>query len=408
MARIFITYRSDDPGWSVLLDRELSKEFGAKQVFRASRSMALGEYFPDRIRAGVSDAAVLLAVIGPRWLAVQADGRRRIDDPTDWVRQEILLALELGLLVVPVLVDGAPTLTVDQLPEELRGLAERQYIRLEHKDADRDLEHLVEQLHDHFRAADGPRHPGLGPAQTLVPAGALILLLAMVLPWADDSTPFTFDWNEWTYGTVLPMISLTFVILLVAVGCLLLGKAPAVAMGLTGASVLLGGYLIAYDVIEVGKMDGVASPRGGVVVYLVGVVVLLVAVGVWVTRERVTPPMLIAPRGQVIGGALAIVSAELAGISTQRIWFTVVVAVVMLAVAAAILLPGRISAAVRTAALTGSVAVGAISFLAAINFLARNHEYGASVGGFTGRIVLQSMAAAGLWIALGRTRPDPH
>jgi hypothetical protein len=33
-------------------------------------------------------------------------GRRRLDDPQDWVRREIVTALELKLLVVQVLMGG--------------------------------------------------------------------------------------------------------------------------------------------------------------------------------------------------------------------------------------------------------------------------------------------------------------
>ena len=32
---------------------------------------------------------MLLAVIGPRWLAAERDAGRRLDNPQDWVRLEI-------------------------------------------------------------------------------------------------------------------------------------------------------------------------------------------------------------------------------------------------------------------------------------------------------------------------------
>ncbi|MGH3792738.1 MAG: hypothetical protein ACRDQ9_18475 [Pseudonocardiaceae bacterium] len=42
----------------------------------------------------VRTAPVLLAVVGPRWLtATDPTGRRRIDDPDDWVRRELAEAL---------------------------------------------------------------------------------------------------------------------------------------------------------------------------------------------------------------------------------------------------------------------------------------------------------------------------
>jgi hypothetical protein len=49
---------------------------------------------------------VLLVVIGPSWLTfTDGAGRRRIDDPTDWIRQEIIQAFSHGLRVIPVTCD---------------------------------------------------------------------------------------------------------------------------------------------------------------------------------------------------------------------------------------------------------------------------------------------------------------
>jgi len=51
---------------------------------------------------------VLLAVIGRRWLiAVEEEGRRRLDHSEDYVRLEIATALKRGIRVIPMLVDGA-------------------------------------------------------------------------------------------------------------------------------------------------------------------------------------------------------------------------------------------------------------------------------------------------------------
>jgi hypothetical protein len=56
-------------------------------------------------------------VIGSRWLdAATPDGRRQLDDPSDFVRIEIETALKLGLVVVPVLVYGAAMPPAEALP----------------------------------------------------------------------------------------------------------------------------------------------------------------------------------------------------------------------------------------------------------------------------------------------------
>ena len=76
-------------------------------VFQDVESIRPGDDFAAEIEAAHRVMPVLLAVIGPRWLAEESDAGRRLDDPQDWVRLEIESALRRGILIVPVLVDGA-------------------------------------------------------------------------------------------------------------------------------------------------------------------------------------------------------------------------------------------------------------------------------------------------------------
>ena len=81
--------------------------------------------------AAVGSCAVLLAVIGVGWLtATGEDGRRRLDDPGDFVRLEIEAALARDVRVIPVLVDGARMPRAADLPASLEGLARRQALEL--------------------------------------------------------------------------------------------------------------------------------------------------------------------------------------------------------------------------------------------------------------------------------------
>src|ERR1700722_7003092 len=89
-----------------LTDR-LVDQFGAGVVFQDVDSIRPGDDFAAEIVAAVGACSVLLAVIGPRWLTVEGDGGRRIDDPQDWVRLEIETALSREIRVIPVLVDEA-------------------------------------------------------------------------------------------------------------------------------------------------------------------------------------------------------------------------------------------------------------------------------------------------------------
>ena len=84
-------------------------------------------YFGDYIRTILPGCRVVLVLIGPNWLEARDEtGRRRLDDPQDWVRIEIETALNAsGLDVVPVLVNGARMPRAEELPQSLHPLLRR-------------------------------------------------------------------------------------------------------------------------------------------------------------------------------------------------------------------------------------------------------------------------------------------
>ena len=93
--RIFISYRRDEAaypaGW--LYDR-LAGQYGSAQVFKDIDSIKPGDDFVHVITRAVASCDVLLALIGAQWLtATNEQGRRRLDDPEDFVRLEIEAAM---------------------------------------------------------------------------------------------------------------------------------------------------------------------------------------------------------------------------------------------------------------------------------------------------------------------------
>lgn len=103
-----------------------------------------GVDFNDYVRRAVGSCDVLLAFIGERWIDLTDDsGRRRIDDPQDWVVEEISVALRRGVRVIPVLVDGAVMPRLDQLPDSLAPLVSRQALPLRHSSFAADLSRLI-------------------------------------------------------------------------------------------------------------------------------------------------------------------------------------------------------------------------------------------------------------------------
>src|SRR5687767_4485570 len=119
MTGIFISYRRGDTAGSAgRLYEDLQRRFPGLQIFFDVDGIVPGQDFRTAIDRNVSTCAALLAIIGPDWIKVQdATGRRRIDDPADFVRLEIATALARDIIVIPVRVEGAPMPEAKQLPE---------------------------------------------------------------------------------------------------------------------------------------------------------------------------------------------------------------------------------------------------------------------------------------------------
>ncbi|MFB6848185.1 toll/interleukin-1 receptor domain-containing protein [Streptomyces sp. NPDC056373] len=147
--RIFVNFRRADTGpTGPHLDTALRREFGEQEVFRDQRSIRKGAHFPAEITGALRRCDLLLAVMGQRWASVTDDeGRRCIDDPEDWVRKEIAMALTLGITVLPVLVDGAGLPDAAELPAEIRNLTGHQGVFFRPHQEHIDFPPLFEAVH---------------------------------------------------------------------------------------------------------------------------------------------------------------------------------------------------------------------------------------------------------------------
>ena len=128
MTGIFISYRqADAKAWAISLRDDLARVFGEDRVFLDKDTLTAGNW-REQIQRALQRCKVVLVVIGPRWLTIADEQNRpRIQLPDDVHRQEIALALSRSdLNVIPVLVDEAPMPHADQLPADLRKLADQQ------------------------------------------------------------------------------------------------------------------------------------------------------------------------------------------------------------------------------------------------------------------------------------------
>jgi Protein of unknown function (DUF1566)/TIR domain len=147
MSGIFISYRrQDSDAYAGRLYDRLSTRFGKARIFM-DIDMDLGLDFVKEIRQRVGSCEALIAVIGRSWLDVKDDeGRRRLDDPKDWVRLEIAAALERDIPVIPALVGGAKMPGTSDLPRVLSRLTRRQAIEISHTGFHPDVDRLIQGL----------------------------------------------------------------------------------------------------------------------------------------------------------------------------------------------------------------------------------------------------------------------
>lgn len=148
MPAVFISYRRDDTAGSAgrIYDR-LVDRFGREQVYRDVESGQPGEDFVETIGRRVRECDVLLALIGPAWLrAVDEAGGWRLAKDDDLVRVEIATALERGIRVIPVLLEGAKMPRAGDLPSSLARLTHRNAFEIRDTHFDLDVAQLLDEL----------------------------------------------------------------------------------------------------------------------------------------------------------------------------------------------------------------------------------------------------------------------
>jgi hypothetical protein len=209
--KIFINYRRDDAiGTAGRLHDRLTHTFGRNNLFMDVDHIPAGVDFVEHLHSQVAACDVFLAVIGPNWLNAKDErGRRRFDNPDDYVTIEIAAALARNIRVIPVLVDGARTPKGDRLPDSIKPLVRRNAVEVRNTNFGRDAEALANKVHEALKSAQPAtgRWPFLasGAAWLMVPgrwrtvAGTAMALLLVGwiglyqvgapvwVPWAPDT-----------------------------------------------------------------------------------------------------------------------------------------------------------------------------------------------------------------------------
>ena len=148
MSLIFVSYRRQDTQSATgrLCDK-LQAHFSVDQVFHDIESIESGSDFVATIASKIAASSVVLVMIGRHWIDARSDdGRSRLFDPGDYVRLEIATALQRGVPVIPVLVEGAAMPLASALPEPISALAVRQAHEITEQRWQYDSDVLVKQI----------------------------------------------------------------------------------------------------------------------------------------------------------------------------------------------------------------------------------------------------------------------
>jgi hypothetical protein len=197
MPRIFINYRRDDSaGYAGRIHDSLASSFGTDSVFIDIDDIKPGVDYVSTIEERIAGCDVMLALIGSRWLdSRDASGRRRLDDPADFVRVEIERALARHIRVIPVLIGTATMPGQADLPPDIGQLAMLEASALSDSRWPYDMSQLVHAIGETVPPQRGSRARWvwIALAAIAVVAAALWLLPRFTAPARDVSGRWVAD-----------------------------------------------------------------------------------------------------------------------------------------------------------------------------------------------------------------------
>jgi TIR domain len=152
MPSVFVSYRRDDAAQGArLIARELKAQFD--RVFMDLDNIRAGAKWKHDLDTAIASCDVCVVVISPNWVGTTAKGdKRRIDDPGDWVRRELEVALRREVYVVPVLISRAQM--PSELPESIAALENHQFFEVRDTRWDSDMRDLMSDIDDTLEAME--------------------------------------------------------------------------------------------------------------------------------------------------------------------------------------------------------------------------------------------------------------
>jgi len=212
---IFISYRRlDSEGYAGRVYDRLRTCFGNDRVFMDVTDIHVGENFSDAINQAIGSCRVVIVLIGPSWYSITDEmGRKRLDDPHDFVRVEVQAALDQDVFMIPVLVNRAKMPKSEDLPYDLRSLTSYKAIEIRHRRFDSDFEYLIAELEQYLvenikkdpEALDGKLNRRLLNFTWLV-LGLLIVGGLILLVWLGNNSTVPIQSTQSVDSTKIPSI----------------------------------------------------------------------------------------------------------------------------------------------------------------------------------------------------------
>lgn len=145
---LFISYRREDTSaYTGRLYDSLSADLDREKIFMDLDTIPGGVDFFEAIKNAIDSAQAMIVVIGPKWMTAEnSDGSKRIQDPNDFVHQEVALGLQRGIRLFPVLVGGARMPAENDLPDALKALAARNACEISDARWASDVQRLLNDL----------------------------------------------------------------------------------------------------------------------------------------------------------------------------------------------------------------------------------------------------------------------
>ena len=201
--RVFISYRRATTTLDALrLAKIFRKHLPHAVVFVDVEGIDPGEEFPNRLRNEVSGCDVFIALADARYFSV------RLNDPADFVRIELGIALERVRHVIPLLLDGAEVPDAGVLPAELKALPKRHRWALRRSRFRRDAMNLVRRIESLYPGRPAVRLPVSVPTVALATmALAAVFALRLSRPTTVSPSSLRRPPGEASASTASPILS---------------------------------------------------------------------------------------------------------------------------------------------------------------------------------------------------------